>query len=68
MRCADLLCTPRQRRWEHVTLQTQEGFLPSDGSRIDPHATLLVVQPVTRTGQRDRRGVRVCAVVRPRLS
>lgn len=54
-----------KRRWEHVTLRAQEGFLPSDGSGIDPHATLLVVQPVTQTGQRDGR---VCSVGRARLS
>ncbi len=30
----------------------QEGSLPSDGSGIDPHATLQAVQPVTQTGQR----------------
>ena len=41
----------------------QEGSLPSDGSGIDPHATLLAVQPVTRTGQRRAGNVEVVAVV-----
>lgn len=41
----------------------QEGSLPSDGSGIDPHATLLVVQPVTHTGQRRAENVEVFAVV-----
>lgn len=49
-------------------MRAQEGFLPSDGSGIDPHATLLVVQPVTQTGQRDRSDGRVCSVGRARLS
>lgn len=35
-----------------LLLLLQEGSLPSDGSGVDPHATLLVVQPVTQTGQR----------------
>lgn len=29
-----------------------QHLLPSDGSGIDPHATRLVVRPVTQTGQR----------------
>lgn len=41
----------------------QEGSLPSDGSGIDPHATLLVVQPVTQTGQRRAENEEVVAVV-----
>lgn len=36
--------------WPSAALQ--EGSLPSDGSGIDPHATLPVVQPVTQTGRR----------------
>lgn len=50
------------------SMRLQEGFLPSDGSGIDPHATLLVVQPVTQTGQRDRRDGRVGSVGGARLS
>lgn len=44
-----LLCAQQASRWKTCEpVQLQEGSLPSDGSGIDPHATLLVVQPVSR--------------------
>lgn len=46
------LCTARIARRACDRVFLQEGSLPSDGSGIDPHATLLVVEPVTETGQR----------------
>lgn len=60
------LCTTRIALKACDPVQLKEGFLPSDGSGIDPHATLLVVQPVPQTGQRraeERRGGRGGPVV-----
>lgn len=41
----------------------QERHLPSDGCGIDPHATVLVVQPVPRTGQRRAGNEEVVAAI-----
>lgn len=46
------LCTTRMALGACDPLFLQDPLLPSDGSGADPHATLLVVQPVAQTGQR----------------
>lgn len=61
------MCTKTSALETCESCRRRKGFLPSDGSGIDPHATPLAVQPVTRTGQRERRGGRVGSVDRPRL-
>lgn len=57
------LCTTRIALEACDPVSLKEGSLPSDGSGIDPHATLLVVQPVTQTGQRRAQNEEVVAVV-----
>lgn len=59
------LCTTRIALEACDPVVLQEGSLPSDGSGIDPHATLPVLQPVTQTGRRRAKERREVVAVVP---